>query len=227
MQAIKKSRFQLAILTILLSMTGCMTYDPYTDQEKLSKATAGAAIGAGIAAIGAAIANRDDDPRTRNQRILKAAAAGGAIGGGVGYYMDRQEAKLRAKLRDSGVRVVRDGDNLILVMPGNITFATKSYELRPDFQEVLDSVSVVLTEFDKTILEITGHTDSTGSDAYNLQLSERRAQAVSNTLIGSSVAQNRILSIGFGESRPIASNNSNEGRTENRRVELVLVPITG
>jgi outer membrane protein OmpA-like peptidoglycan-associated protein len=145
----------------------------------------------------------------------------------VGYYMDRQEAKLRAKLRDSGVRVVRDGDNLILVMPGNITFATKSYELRPDFQEVLDSVSVVLTEFDKTILEITGHTDSTGSDAYNLQLSERRAQAVSNTLIGSSVAQNRILSIGFGESRPIASNNSNEGRTENRRVELVLVPITG
>lgn len=227
MQYVNKIRFQLLVIAILFSITGCMTYDPYTDQEKISNATTGAAIGAGIAAIGAAIANRDDDPRTRNQRILKAAAAGGVIGGGVGYYMDRQEAMLRAKLRDSGVRVVRDGDNLILVMPGNITFATDSYELRSNFQEVLSSVSVVLTEFDKTILEVTGHTDSTGSDAYNLQLSELRAQAVSRTLVSSSVAQNRILSIGFGESRPIANNSTNEGRTENRRVELVLVPITG
>jgi len=216
-----------SVLVILFSFTGCMTYDPYTDEEQISKATAGAAIGAGIAAIGAAIANRDDDPRTRNQRVLKAAAAGGVIGGGVGYYMDRQESKLRASLRNTGVRVVRDGDNLILVMPGNITFATDSYELRPDFQDVLHSVATVLTEFDKTILEVTGHTDSTGSDSYNLQLSERRARAVANRLTENSVAQSRILSMGFGESRPIANNQTDAGRTENRRVELVLVPITG
>ncbi|MFT5134832.1 MAG: outer membrane protein OmpA-like peptidoglycan-associated protein [Gammaproteobacteria bacterium] len=222
-----KTKIIPTLLIVIFSLTGCMTYDPYTEEKQISKATAGAAIGAGIAAIGAAIANRDDDPRTRNQRILKATAAGGAIGSGVGYYMDRQEAKLRASLRNSGVRVVRDNDNLILVMPGNITFATDSYELRPDFQDVLNSVSLVLAEFDKTILEVTGHTDSSGSDSYNMQLSERRAQAVSRNLTANSVAQDRILSIGFGESRPIANNSTPTGRTENRRVELVLVPITG
>jgi len=203
-----------------------MTYDPYTDEKQISKATTGAAIGAGIAAIGAAIANRDDDARTRNQRILKAAAAGGAIGGGAGYYMDRQEAKLRASLRNSGVKVTREGDNLILVMPSNITFATDSADLRADFDQVVGSVAVVLKEFDKTILEITGHTDSTGSDSYNLQLSERRAQSVASALLKNGIASARMLTQGYGESRPIADNGSAAGRQENRRVELVLIPIT-
>jgi outer membrane protein OmpA-like peptidoglycan-associated protein len=202
-----------------------MTYDPYTDEKKVSKATTGAAIGAGVAAIGAAIVNRDDDPRDRNQRVLAAAAAGGAIGGGVGYYMDRQEAKLRASLRETGVRVVRDGDNVILVMPSNVTFSTDSAQVKPDFEQVLGSVAVVLTEFDKTILEVTGHTDSTGSDSYNLALSERRANGVANSLQRNGVAVNRMLTQGFGESRPIADNSTVEGRQENRRVELVLIPI--
>jgi outer membrane protein OmpA-like peptidoglycan-associated protein len=158
--------------------------------------------------------------------VLAAAAAGGAIGGGAGYYMDRQEAKLRASLRETGVRVVRDGNNLILVMPSNITFATESSTVKPDFEAVLKSVAVVLAEFDKTILEVTGHTDSTGSDAFNMQLSERRAQAVANVLQANEVAYARILTQGFGESRPIADNGTVEGRAQNRRVELVMIPVT-
>ena len=220
---------RLLSIFVLLSMTlsGCMTYDPYSDQEQVSKATIGAAIGAGIGAIGAAIDNRGDDARTRNQRVLAAAAAGGAIGGGAGYYMDRQEAKLRASLKETGVRVVRDGNNLILVMPSNITFATESSTVKPEFRKVLVSVAVVLTEFDKTILEVTGHTDATGSDQFNMQLSERRAQAVATVLQENEVAFKRILTQGFGESRPIADNSSVEGRAQNRRVELVLIPVTG
>ncbi len=219
-------RILTTLPVLILTLSGCMTYDPYTDEEKVSSATIGAAIGAGIGAIGAAIDNRGDDSRTRNKRVLAAAAAGGAIGGSVGYYMDRQEAKLRASLKDSGVRVVRDGDNLILVMPGNITFASNSSNVNPDFESVLGSVSQVLTEFDKTILEVTGHTDSSGSDSYNLQLSKLRAQAVAATLQENEVSYERILTDGYGESRPIADNGTDAGRSANRRVELVLIPVT-
>ncbi len=220
-------RFLSIFVLLSITLSGCMTYDPYSDQEQVSKATIGAAIGAGIGAIGAAIDNRGDDARTRNQRVLAAAAAGGAIGGGAGYYMDRQEAKLRASLKETGVRVVRDGNNLILVMPSNITFGTESSTVKPEFRKVLVSVAVVLTEFDKTILEVTGHTDATGSDQFNMQLSERRAQAVATVLQENEVAFKRILTQGFGESRPIADNSSVEGRAQNRRVELVLIPVTG
>lgn len=214
------------VILLVTALGGCMTYDPYTGEEKVSAATKGAAIGAGLAAIGAAIDNKGKDSRTRNQRVLAAAAAGGAIGGGVGYYMDRQAAKLRMELERTGVRVVRDGDNVILVMPGNITFATNSYEVVPNFREVLQSVSVVVNEFDKTLIEITGHTDSTGSDSYNMMLSERRADAVSDILVANKVKPARILAAGYGEDRPIADNSSEAGRQENRRVEIVLVPIT-
>ena len=214
-------------LALLSLLTSCMTYDPYTGEEQVSKATIGAAIGATIGAVGAAIDNRGDDSRTRNQRVLAAAAAGGAIGGGVGFYMDRQEAKLRQELANSGVQVLRDGDNLILVMPGNITFATGSSAVKGDFEDVLKSVALVLTEFDKTILEITGHTDSTGSNAFNQQLSERRATSVANVLQANEVAFERILTDGYGEDRPIADNTTEQGRALNRRVELVMIPVTG
>ena len=216
----------LTITFVTLSLSACMTYDPYTEEKKVSNATTGAAIGAGVAAIAAAIANRDEDSRTRNERVLKAAAAGGAIGGGVGYYMDRQEAKLRAQLRDSGVRVEREGDYIRLVMPSNITFATDSADVEGDFENVLSSVAVVLNEFDKTLLEIGGHTDSTGSEAYNQTLSVRRASAVANVLQLQNISVDRMLVLGFGESRPVADNSSDSGREQNRRVELLLVPVT-
>jgi len=215
-----------ATCAVMLTLSGCMTYDPYTDDKQVSKATTGAAIGAGVAAIGAAIANRNDDARDRNQRVLAAAAAGGAIGGGVGYYMDRQEAKLRAQLCNTGVSVMRDGDNLTLIMPSNITFATNSFNLMPAFNEVLGSVAIVLKEFDKTLLEISGHTDSVGSDSANLNLSDRRARSVTSALQVQGVSLDRILATGYGESRPVADNGTMEGQAKNRRVELVLIPIT-
>ena len=217
----------LTFALLAFSVSGCMTYDPYTGEEQVSKATTGAAIGASVAAIIAAIDNNDEDARTRNQRILKAAAAGGAIGGSVGYYMDRQEAKLRNQLVGSGVQVVRDGDHLILVMPSNVTFDTDEYQVRPAFGDVLDSVAIVLTEFDKTLIEVTGHTDSTGSDGYNQLLSERRADAVADRLREREVSPGRVITRGYGESRPIASNADEDGRQQNRRVELMLVPVTG
>ena len=217
----------LTVALLAFSVSGCMTYDPYTGEEQVSKATTGAAIGASVAAIIAAIDNNDEDARTRNQRILKAAAAGGAIGGSVGYYMDRQEAKLRNQLVGSGVQVVRDGDHLILVMPSNVTFDTDEYQVRPAFGDVLDSVAIVLTEFDKTLIEVTGHTDSTGSDGYNQLLSERRADAVADRLRERDVSPGRVITRGYGESRPIASNADEDGRQQNRRVELMLVPLTG
>mgnify|MGYP002004400283 CR=1 FL=1 len=217
----------LTVALLAFSVSGCMTYDPYTGEEQVSKATTGAAIGASVAAIIAAIDNNDEDARTRNQRILKAAAAGGAIGGSVGYYMDRQEAKLRNQLVGSGVQVVRDGDHLILVMPSNVTFDTDEYQVRPAFGDVLDSVAIVLTEFDKTLIEVTGHTDSTGSDGYNQLLSERRADAVADRLREREVSPGRVITRGYGESRPIASNADEDGRQQNRRVELMLVPLTG
>lgn len=220
-------KIQTFYTAVLLSagLTGCMTYDPYTSEKEVSKSTAGAAIGASVGAIGAAIANRDDDPRDRNQRVLAAAAVGGALGGGAGYYMDRQEAKLRAELQNTGVSVTRDGNNVILVIPSNNTFATGSSTLNPGFESVLSSVSMVLKEYDKTLLEITGHTDSVGSDSSNMILSDSRARSVSNSLQRNGVSLNRMLTQGFGEGRPIASNNTEMGRQANRRVELVLIPI--
>lgn len=206
-------------------LAGCMTYDPYTGEKQVSKTTTGAAIGAGVGALGAYIDNRDDDRRQRTERMLKAAGVGAVAGGAVGNYMDRQEAKLRHQLQGSGVSVVRDGDNITLVMPGNITFNTAKADVKDSFNNVLDSVVLVVKEFDKTVLEVAGHTDSDGSEGSNLQLSESRASAVANYLRGKGVKPERLTTIGYGESRPVASNDTAAGKEQNRRVELTLLPI--
>ena len=213
----------LAAATLL---AGCMTYDPYTGEKKVSKTTKGAAIGAGIAAIGAYIDNRDVDRRERTERILKTAGVGAIVGGGVGNYMDRQEAKLRHQLEGTGVSVVRDGDNITLVMPGNVTFDTAKVDIKPNFTSVLDSVVLVVNEFDKTVLEVAGHTDSVGSDSSNLTLSQGRANSVANYFRGKGVKPERLTTIGYGETRPVADNGTDAGREQNRRVELTLLPIT-
>lgn len=206
-------------------LAGCMTYDPYTGEKEVSKTTKGAAIGAGIAALGAYIDNRDSDRRQRTERILKSAGVGAVAGGAVGNYMDRQEAKLRHQLEGSGVRVVREGDNITLVMPGNITFDTGRIDIKANFTNVLDSVVLVVNEFDKTVLEVAGHTDSVGSDSANLSLSEGRASSVANYLRGKGVKPERLTTIGYGETRPVADNSTDAGREQNRRVELTLLPI--
>ena len=216
----KKLGVVLAMTT--LSLTGCMTYDPYTGEKEVSKATSGAVIGAvGGAAVGAATSSKKD----RGKGALIGAASGAAVGGGIGYYMDRQEAELRRQLEGSGVRVVRNGDQIQLVMPGNITFQTDKSTIQPSFTDVLNSVALVLKEFDKTTIRISGHTDSTGAASYNQLLSESRANSVRDFLLGQGVDSSRTIAVGYGETRPVATNDTEQGRAQNRRVELQLVPM--
>ena len=161
----------------------------------------------------------------RGKGALIGAVAGGAIGGGAGYYMDQQEAKLRHQLADSGVGIQRNGDEIILVMPGNITFETGKSGLQPSFEKVINSVSLVLKEFTETAIDITGHTDSTGALAFNQTLSEQRADSVKYALQTRGVASGRIHSSGKVPRFPVASNDSADGRQANRRVELKLLPL--
>ena len=170
--------------------------------------------------------NKDASSSDRKKRMLKAAGIGAIAGGGVGYYMDTQEAKLRQQLGDSGVSVVRDGDNVNLVMPGNITFPSNATDLKSSFFEVLDSVALVLEEFEKTTIVVAGYTDSKGTEAYNQKLSEQRAKAVASYLTSKGITAIRFETIGFGEKNPIADNSTEQGRSQNRRVELTLLPIT-
>ncbi len=209
-------------LATLMTLQACTTVDPYTREEETSKAVQGAAIGAALGAI-IGIAT-SDNKKERKERALKGAGIGAIAGGGAGYYMDVQEAKLRKQLENTGVSVTRSGDNIILNMPGNITFEVDKANVKPDFVEVLHSVTLVLKEYKSTMIEVAGHTDSTGSDSYNQLLSQQRAQGVTNVLIGDGVESIRIDTVGYGETRPIASNGTPQGRQQNRRVELTLLP---
>jgi len=204
----------------VLALAGC-TIDPYTGEQKTSSTAKGAGIGAVTGAVlGGAVSSKKD----RKKGVLTGAAVGAAAGGGVGYYMDRQEAILRERLEGTGVRVQRVGDQITLIMPGNITFDTDSDQVRSGFHEVLDSVTLVLNEFKDTRIEIKGYTDSTGSFEYNQGLSERRAQSVGRYLMNRQVAPARIQTVGYGPRYPIASNDTPEGRAQNRRVEIDLQP---
>jgi outer membrane protein OmpA-like peptidoglycan-associated protein len=206
-------------------LQACTTFDPYTGDSKASKTAMGAAAGAGIAAVVAYIDNKDKSSKTRNNRILAAATGGAAIGGGIGYYMDTQEAKLRKQLRDSGVSIQRDGDKINLIMPGNITFATNSSNINTNFTSVLNSVALVLEEYNKTLVVVSGHTDSSGSVQHNQKLSEDRAGSVANYLRGQKIISDRLEIVGFGEGQPVANNQTVDGRELNRRVEITLLPI--
>jgi outer membrane protein OmpA-like peptidoglycan-associated protein len=221
----KISTLTISLITCL-TLTACATFDPYTGEQEVSNTAKGAGIGAGIAVVAAYLANKDvDDVRKRNKRILKAATGGAAIGGGIGYYMDTQEAKLRKQLRGSGVSVERDGNNINLIMPGNITFSSGNANIDQSFLTVLDSVVLVLAEFDKTLVVVAGHTDSSGSNTLNQSLSERRAQSVSTYINTAGVMVDRLEVIGFGETQPVANNDTDAGKELNRRVEITLLPI--
>lgn len=208
-----------ASIALALIVAGC-TIDPYTGEKKTSNTAKGAGMGAiAGAAIGAATAGKD-----KNKAIKQGALAGAAVGAGAGYYMDVQEAKLRQQLEATGVRVERIGDTIKLIMPGNITFDTSSSSLKPSFTDVLNSVVMVVKEYDKTLLQVNGYTDSTGSFEYNQNLSEQRAQSVARFFQNSGVAASRVRTAGMGPRDPIASNDTAAGRAQNRRVELSLIP---
>lgn len=216
----KKTLIAVALSTTMV--TGCATQDAYTGEQETSNTVIGSVIGAVAgAATGAATSSSGD----REKGMMIGAAAGGLLGAGAGQYMDRQEAQLRKRLEGTGVRVKRDGNNIELIMPGNITFDVDQSNIRSSFYDVLDSVVLVVKEFNQTAIAVGGHTDSTGSFEYNQQLSEKRAQSVAQYLLNNNVAQGRVHTTGYGPRFPIASNDTKQGRQQNRRVEIELMPM--
>lgn len=210
-----KSKLVVAsVAASALLLAGC-TANPY-QPSNTAKGAAGGAVGG--AALGAMVAGSGN----RNEGALVGALLGAAIGGGIGHYMDQQEAHLRQGLQGTGVDVNRVGDEIQLIMPGSITFATNEDRIDPSFHETLNNVANILRQYDQTLIEVEGHTDSTGSLQYNQQLSERRAQSVAQYIINSGVSPMRVTTRGFGPSMPVASNDTPHGRSLNRRVEIKI-----
>ncbi len=205
----------LMIMAVILS--ACTTSDPYTGEQKVRKSVKYGAAGAIVCGLIGA---------TRNSESARNAAAGcAAIGAGVGAYMDHQEKELREELQGTGVQVVRDGDQIQLIMPSNITFNTAEYDIKSSFYPSLNSVAKVLYKYKDTNLDVIGHTDSVGKDDYNRDLSYKRAYSVADYLAAQGVPGNRLSPLGLGESQPIADNNTEYGRSQNRRVELYITAI--
>jgi outer membrane protein OmpA-like peptidoglycan-associated protein len=212
------------IVASTLLLAACQTTDPYTGEQRTSRTAIGAGIGALAGAAVGAISGSDADERRK--RALIGAGIGALAGGAVGQYMDRQEAKLREELQGTGVSVTRVGDDLVLNMPGNITFPVNQSSVRSEFYPVLNSVVRVLQEFDRTYIDVVGHTDITGTRDLNMLLSQQRADSVAGYLQAQGVNGARVLTHGVGPDYPAASNETPDGRQLNRRVELVLRPIT-
>lgn len=208
----KHSTLSLLIAGLLLA--GCAG-----TETGLSKTQTGALIG-GLAGAVAGGATGDHSAK----RILIGGALGAAAGGGIGYYMDRQQEELNKELKGSGVDVQRQGDTINLNMPGGITFDSAKANIKPNFTPVLDDIANVMVKYPETKIEVQGHTDSVGDSNSNLTLSQLRAQSVTSYLTSKGVDSNRIKSVGFGESMPIASNDNAEGREKNRRVEIKIIP---
>lgn len=210
-----------AALTALVTTSACTT-DPETGQRRISSTAIGGIGGAlGGYLLGDLVGGRND----RTAKIL-GAGIGGLAGAGIGAYMDKQERDLRARTAGTDVQVTREGDNLILNIPSGITFGYNSAAVQPQFQRTLDQVADTLSQYNQTFVDVYGFTDSTGSESYNQQLSERRAVSVADYLAAHGVQPARIGTRGFGESNPVASNDTEAGRAANRRVEIKIVPIS-
>ncbi|WP_428944634.1 OmpA family lipoprotein [Pantoea sp. FN060301] len=218
----KMSSVALAlVLSGTVALTGCTT-NPYTGEREAGKSGIGAGLGA---ALGAGVGVLSSSKKDRGKGALIGAAAGAALGGSAGYYMDVQEAKLRDKMRGTGVSVTRQGDNIILNMPSNVTFDSSSSTLKAAGANTLTGVAMVLKEYPKTAVNITGYTDSTGTRQLNMTLSQQRADSVGSALITQGVAANRIRTSGMGPDNPIATNSTEAGKAQNRRVEITLSPL--
>lgn len=227
-----QTKLALAAAVLTMTLAGCATTgagggyygsQPQQQDNDNNRTQKGAIIGAVAGAVAGLLSG--GDATERRQRALVGAGVGGLAGGAIGNYQDRQERALRERMAGTGVDVVRQGDNITLNMPENITFGFDRSDLQPQFYPVLDNVAATLREYNQTIVEIAGHTDSKGTDAYNQALSERRASSVGNYLMAKGLVRDRFITVGAGESRPVASNDTDAGRAQNRRVEITLVPI--
>jgi outer membrane protein OmpA-like peptidoglycan-associated protein len=213
------------VIAAAFALGACQTQDPYTGEQKTSHATRGAIFGAlGGAAIGALTNTSSGKQAARNALI--GAGIGALAGGAIGGYMDQQEAELRHRLQAAGVSVQRQGNNIVLIMASDITFPVDGDQVNPQFYQTLAAVGEVLAEYNKTTIEVSGHTDSTGAAQYNQDLSQRRASAVAYILAQNGVMPQRMVVNGWGETRPAASNATPAGRAKNRRVEIQIIPYT-
>lgn len=209
------------LLSGSLALAGCTT-NPYTGESQAGKSGIGAGLGA---VLGAGVGMMSSSKKDRGKGALIGAASGAALGGGIGYYMDVQEAKLRDKMRGTGVSVTRQGDNIVLNMPNNVTFDSSSSNLKPAGANTLTGVAMVLKEYPKTAVNVTGYTDSTGTRALNMRLSQQRAESVASALIVQGVEASRLRTQGLGPDNPVASNSTEAGKAQNRRVEITLTPL--
>ncbi|HBM45071.1 OmpA family protein [Halomonas aquamarina] len=212
----------LTPLAAAILLAGCATSDPYGGQTQRSSTAMGTGIGAAIGAAAGALSG--DGSTSRRDRALIGAAVGAAAGAGMGAYMDRQEQQLRDNLQGSRIEIDRRGDDIVLNMPSSVTFGFDSAELTADARSALNEVANVLTQYTDTRVNIAGHTDSTGDASYNQRLSERRAQSVGNYLSQNGVSSMRLNTMGYGANQPVASNATEQGRAQNRRVEITLTP---
>lgn len=220
---------KLALAAVLLgaaAMTACTTTDPYTGMPVRNNTGTGALAGAAGGALLGYLTNTNRGEQGRKNALI-GAGIGALAGGAVGNYMDRQQADFRRSLEGSGVAIRRNGDQIVLVMPSDVTFAVDRSDVQPQFTRVLDDVAGTLNAYPQTTIDVVGHADSTGPDAYNQTLSERRASSVAGYLTGPGrVLADRVFVAGQGERQPIASNDTAEGRAQNRRVEIILRPLT-
>lgn len=213
---------------LILALSGALGLAACTDPSQIGanssnpKAQRGALIGAGAGAVLGALSKGDGN---RGDGALVGAVVGGAIGAGIGYNLDQQEAELRRDL-DGDVNITNTGDRLILSLPQDIVFETNSFSVRSDLQNDLYAVAASLNKYPQSTVQVVGHTDSDGDAAYNQQLSERRANAVANVLLNAGVPNGRLQTFGRGENQPIASNLNAAGKSQNRRVEIVILPTS-
>lgn len=205
-----------------VGLSACVT-DPVTGEKKISKAAIG---GVGGALGGYLLGDLIGGKNSRTEEIV-GAGIGAVAGAGVGYYMDQQEKKLRERTAGTGIDVERQGDQLVLNMPGDVTFDYNSALVKSQFRSALDNVAATLAEYPSTYIDVYGHTDSTGSDSYNQGLSERRAASVADYLAGRGIQRARVATMGFGESQLKCSPERGEADYQcNRRVEIRIAPVT-
>jgi outer membrane protein OmpA-like peptidoglycan-associated protein len=214
-----------ALAAAFALLAGCATYTGQTsDPDDPNRTGRGALIGAAIGAVAGLLSG--DDATERRQRAMVGAGIGGLTGAAVGAYQDRQEAELRRRTAGTGIDVTRDGDVIKLNLPDGVTFDFNRADLKSQFYPALNGVATTMADYNQTIVEVSGHTDSVGSDDYNQRLSEERAEAFANYLVGRGLVRERFEVVGMGERYPVADNNSDDGRARNRRVEIRVVPLT-
>ncbi len=213
-------------LAALLGATACTTTDPYSSAPNRNNTGTGAIAGALGGAVLGYLTNTSNGEQGRKNALI-GAGVGALAGAGVGQYMDRQQRALEAELSGTGVGVARQGDTLVLRMPSDVTFATSQSSIDSRFLPVLADVARVLNEYDRSMVDVIGHTDSSGGDAINQPLSERRASSVAAYLMDNGVIRERLYVAGNSARNPIGDNNTVEGKAKNRRVEILIRPFTG